>query len=151
MTHRVLVHLIAASVLAVPLSVPLSAADPEGFALWTNAQLKAFDKSQSLGDFKNHTAQMNHREKNGEVEVHANFTDVFVVQSGEASLMIGGTVLNGKSTAPGEIRGTTATGAEKHALHPGDIVHIPAGVPHQVILEPGKTITYFAVKIPKAT
>jgi mannose-6-phosphate isomerase-like protein (cupin superfamily) len=128
----------------------LFAADPAGFALWKNSDLKAFNKSQDLGNYSNHRTLMNHRDKNGEMEVHADWTDLFVVQSGEATILIGGTVVNPKTTGPGEIRGTTATGGEKHKLVPGDIIHIPAGTPHQVLLDPGKTITYFAVKIPKA-
>jgi mannose-6-phosphate isomerase-like protein (cupin superfamily) len=128
----------------------LFAADPAGFALWKNTDLKAFDKSQDLADFRNHRTLMNHRVKNGEMEVHADWTDLFVVQSGEATILIGGTVVDAKTTGPGEIRGTTSTGGEKHKLVPGDIIHIPAGTPHQVLLDPGKTITYFAVKIPKA-
>ena len=132
------------------LLTPLFAADPAGFALWKNADLKAFDKSQDLADFTNHRTLINHRVKNGEMEVHADWTDMFVVQSGEATILIGGTVVDGKTTGPGEIRGTTSTGGEKHKLMPGDIIHIPAGVPHQILLVPGKTITYFAVKIPKA-
>ena len=84
------------------------------------------------------------------MEVHADWNDLFVVQSGEATILIGGTVMNGKTTAPGEIRGTTSTGGEKHKVGAGDIVHIPANVPHQILIDAGKQVTYFAVKIPAA-
>jgi uncharacterized RmlC-like cupin family protein len=29
----------------------------------------------------------------------------------------------------------------------GDVVHIPAGVPHQFFVQPGKQVTYFVVKV----
>ena len=140
--------------------VPVFASDPEGFAVWKSSDLKAYEKTlapkvnaqklfnQSLGNYGNHTTAIVHREGNGEMEVHANWNDLMIIQTGEGALLIGGTVLNPKTTAPGEIRGTGATGGEKKPVRPGDIVHIPANVPHQFLIEPGKQVTYFAVKIP---
>ena len=58
------------------------------------------------------------------------------------------TPVNGKTTAPGEIRAETATGAEKKTLAPGDILNIPAGMPHQFLVPAGKQVTYFAMKVP---
>ena len=95
---------------------PIFAAGPDGFKLWKSAELKAYDKAAPLADFGNHTAQMNHREKNGEVEIHQNWADVMVIESGEATMAIGGTPVNAKTTAPGEIRAESATGAEQHDL-----------------------------------
>jgi mannose-6-phosphate isomerase-like protein (cupin superfamily) len=31
---------------------------------------------------------------------------------------------------------------------PGDVLNIPAGVSHQFLLAPGKTVAYFAIKVP---
>lgn len=153
--------------LPVLIATSLFAADPAGFAVWKSGDLKGYEKSlapkisslkegqtksvtQDLGNFANHRTLVNHREGNGEMEVHADWNDLFVVQSGEATILIGGTVMNGKTTAPGEIRGTTSTGGEKHKVGAGDIVHIPANVPHQILIDAGKQVTYFAVKIPAA-
>jgi len=130
------------------LLTPLFAADPQGFKLWKAQELKSFTKSDMLGDFGNHNARMTFRDKDGEAEVHQNWTDVIVVESGEATLLIGGTPVNPKNTGPGEIRGTSATGAEKHSIGPGDILHIPAGVSHQFVVAPGKKVVYFALKVP---
>ena len=126
----------------------LWASDPQGFKLWKAQDLKADAKSEMLGDFGNHNARMTFRDNDGEVEVHDNWTDVIVVESGEATLMIGGTPVNPKATAAGEWRATAATGAEKRLIAPGDIVHIPAGVAHQFLLAPGKRVAYFALKVP---
>ena len=35
-----------------------------------------------------------------------------------------------------------------HALGAGDIVHIPAGIPHSFLVPGGKHITYVLLKIP---
>ena len=39
------------------------------------------------------------------------------------------------------------SGGEKHHVAPGDIVHIPANVPHQMLLDSGKHVTYFVIKV----
>jgi len=143
-----LVVLLSLSLVA---SLPAFAGDPQGFAIWNAQELKAFAKAQMLGDYGNHNVRMNYRDKNGEVEVHQNWADVVVIQSGEASLAIGGTLVNPKTGDPGEIRAASATGAQAaRTLGPGDIAHIPEGVPHQFLIAPGKTVTYFALKIPAA-
>jgi mannose-6-phosphate isomerase-like protein (cupin superfamily) len=126
----------------------LLAAGQEGVKIWKAQELKADAKSEMLGEFGNHNARMTFRDNDGEVEVHDNWTDVIVVESGEATLMIGGTPVNPKATTPGEWRAASATGAEKKLIAPGDILHIPAGVAHQFLIAPGKKITYFALKVP---
>ena len=128
--------------------VLIGASDPSGFKLWKSQELKAVAKSGMLADFGNHNARMTFRDNDGEVEVHENWTDVLVVESGEATLVIGGTPVNPKTTAPGEFRAASVTGGEKRQLAPGDILNIPAGVAHQFLLAPGKKITYFALKVP---
>jgi mannose-6-phosphate isomerase-like protein (cupin superfamily) len=128
--------------------IPLFAADPQGFKIWKSPELKSVAKSEMLGDFGNHNTRMTFRDKDGEAEVHQSWTDVIVVESGEATLAIGGTPVNPKTTAPGEMRAASATGAQKMPIAPGDILHIPAGVAHQFLVAPGKKVVYFALKVP---
>jgi len=72
-----------------------------------------------------------------------------MVHSGEATLMLGGTMTGKKGSADtGEYLGTALTGGELHSLAPGDIVHIPAGVPHSFLVPTGKHITYVLLKFP---
>jgi mannose-6-phosphate isomerase-like protein (cupin superfamily) len=133
--------------------------DPEGFAIWTAADLRngadqlrqrmGEDKtaSETLADYGNYRTMLAHREASGGAELHEEMADLFVVQQGDATLVIGGEILNRKTTGPGEVRGTAITGGERHHLALGDAVHIPAGVPHQLLVEPGHTFTYFVVKV----
>lgn len=147
--------------LAVPAAFALVAlaADPAGFHLWTAADLKKAEKglgpkmdagkvaTESLGKFDNHSLMLAHREGPGQAELHAKVADVFVVQSGEATLVVGGKMPGDKSTAPGERRGPSIEGGTKHKLAAGDVVNIPANTPHQLLLDPGKQFTYFVVKV----
>ena len=70
-----------------------------------------------------------------------------VVESGEGTLVYGGAMVDGKTTAPNEIRGASISGGMEKKLAPGDVATVPAKLPHQVKLDPGKQITYFVVKV----
>jgi len=73
--------------------------------------------------------------------------DVWIVQAGEATLIVGGTMIQPKTVKPHEIRGTSIEGGETKHLKPGDIVHIPVKVPHQLKIATGKTFTYLVIKV----
>ena len=87
------------------------------------------------------------RDQTGEVEVHAAWDDVIVVQEGVGTLISGGRVAGDRETGPGERRGGQVTGGTARTLSAGDFVIVPAGVPHQVRVQPGGSITYLVVKI----
>ena len=125
--------------------VPLIAADPPGFVIWPKGVPPANLKGKL--DFGNHALSISHRDKNGMVEVHEKLVDVLVVQSGEATLMVGGEVVGPKSTGPGEIQGDSIKGGVPKKVSTGDVIHIPAGVPHQFFVDAGKEITYLVVEV----
>jgi quercetin dioxygenase-like cupin family protein len=52
------------------------------------------------------------------------------------------------SAATGEYLGTALTGGQLHPLAAGDILHIPAGIPHSFRVPAGKHITYVLLKFP---
>jgi mannose-6-phosphate isomerase-like protein (cupin superfamily) len=103
--------------------------------------------SRDLTRYGNHYTMLAYREATGSSELHEHEADVFVVETGEATLVTGGQMVNPKTQKPGEIRGTSIQGGERHTLSAGDIVHIPAGTPHQLLIEKGKPFTYFVVKV----
>ncbi|MFL6417637.1 MAG: hypothetical protein ACJ74Y_18445 [Bryobacteraceae bacterium] len=103
--------------------------------------------SEELNRWGNHYTMLAHREQTGSSEVHQHEADIFVVEEGEASLLSGGTLVNGKPQKPGELRGSSIKGGERRSLSTGDIVHIPAGVPHQLLVEKSKPFTYFVIKV----
>ena len=98
-------------------------------------------------DFGDHNMAIAHREVNGRVEVHQNKADVIVVQTGSATLVTGGEVVDPVTTGPNEIQGSSIKGGAKRVLAVGDVLEIPAGVPHQFFIEPGGQITYLIVKV----
>jgi mannose-6-phosphate isomerase-like protein (cupin superfamily) len=99
-----------------------------------------------LGHFKGYSMTVTKRQASGVPELHKTQNDIFVVESGEATLVTGGTIVGARTTTPGEVRGSSIEGGEKRKIGQGDFVHIPANIPHQFLLEPGGQITYAVVK-----
>jgi mannose-6-phosphate isomerase-like protein (cupin superfamily) len=97
--------------------------------------------------FGNHLLEISHRDKDGRAELHKIKADVMVIQSGTATLVYGGEVIDPAPTAPNEIQGSGIKGGDKRTVSPGDVIEIPAGVPHQFLLAPGTQITYLVVKV----
>jgi glc operon protein GlcG len=108
-----------------------------------------FSKNNILYDGvpgRNYRVGVFHRDIGGEVEVHAKDTDVFYVLEGSATLVTGGNFTTGKETAPDEVRGQSMTAGTSRTIAKGDVIIIPANVPHW-FKEIQKPITYFGVKV----
>ena len=70
------------------------------------------------------------RTKTGEAEVHAVDTDIIRVLAGTAVFVTGGTVVEPKTTAPNELRGSGIRGGETRRIAKGDVLIVPKGTPH---------------------
>ena len=103
--------------------------------------------SETLEKYPHHYTMLAFRNRSGGAEVHQNFADLFYILDGHAVLVTGGDVVDPKSTGPGETLGASVKGGSRQELNPGDVVHIPAGMPHQMILSNGQTVTYFVMKV----
>jgi mannose-6-phosphate isomerase-like protein (cupin superfamily) len=103
--------------------------------------------SETLKEYPQHATMLSFRGRNGIAELHENFADLFVVLDGRATLVTGGTVAGAETISPGEIRGTSIEGGVRQELRAGDVAHVPAGVPHQMLVPGDKTFTSFVMKI----
>ena len=63
-------------------------------------------------------------------EVHVQDTDIIYVLEGTATIVTGGEVVDGKTTAPDEIRGASIRGGASQRLAKSDLFIVPNGVPH---------------------
>ena len=135
------------AVLGLALVSAFAAGDPTGFVYWSKGVPPA--DGPKGAKFENHSMGISRRDKNGMAEVHEKQTDIMVIQSGGATLVVGGQLVGGKTIKPAELQGTSIEGGVKRSLAPGDIVHVPYGMPHQMFLESGQQITYFVVKVDK--
>jgi mannose-6-phosphate isomerase-like protein (cupin superfamily) len=89
-----------------------------------------------------------HRDKAGQVEVHDKETDVIYVVDGDATFVTGGTMIGGKATKPGQSLGTDIKGGDTHHLSKGDVIVVPAGIPHW-FKEVPHSVSYYVVKVLK--
>jgi uncharacterized RmlC-like cupin family protein len=143
----------------LPVMMMAVAAVPAGYDRWSAGQFATHENSlhkgmknglasETLGTWGNHLLLKTRREgSSGQAELHEKQADLIVVQSGHATIVIGGRVLNGKTTAPNEIRGTSIEGGERQSLQAGDVLHIPAKTAHQVLLDPRQTLDYIVLKV----
>ena len=134
---------------------------PKDYEHWTPADLQQMQRELSavaakdahriglrrLGEFTNDLFLYAHREADGQPEWHETQADVFVVQSGTATLLVGGTLVGAETTEPHEKRNGAIQGGVRQKMAPGDIIRIPAKTPHQVLLDGAPEFTYFVVKI----
>jgi mannose-6-phosphate isomerase-like protein (cupin superfamily) len=125
-------------------ALTLAAAD--GIFIWPKGVPPAGTPKGGM-KIANHNLSVSHRDKDGTPEVHAKVTDIFVIKAGEADILLGGEVVGGKEQSPGEIRGGTIKGGKRSHVSTSDVVHIPAGTPHQFFVAPGKTVDYVVVKV----
>lgn len=83
----------------------------------------------------------------GEVEVHENTNHVFIIVEGEATFITGGTLVQPKNTAPGQIRAARVDGGQTYHLTKGDVITIPAKTPHWFKEVSSQTIAYYAINL----
>jgi glc operon protein GlcG len=86
------------------------------------------------------------RESPGEVEYHAHTVDVMHVVQGTATVLTGGEMEGVRSAGDGELRADSMSGGHPHELAAGDVLAIPAGVPHQ-FTRVSDPFLYFVVKV----
>jgi len=109
----------------------------------------AFVKGMPLTRGMNYKVDASHRDEPGIVEVHTRDTDIIYMLEGSATLVTGGTVIDGKTIEPEEIRGSESKGGESRTITKGDVVIIPNGTPHW-FKEVNGPINYYVVKVRSA-
>jgi len=117
---------------------------------WDHAQVNAaFAKGAVLFDGagdRNYMVHASRRDSAGMAEVHAKDTDIIYVLDGSATVVTGGSVIDGKETAADELRGRAIQNGERRQLGRGDVMIVPNGTPHwfQDVRGP---FTYYVVKV----
>jgi len=134
---------------------------PEGFQHWTGASLRDLEQTlkseadasahhmsvRALGDFPQDKFMLSRRQTDGMPEWHENQADVFFVQSGSATLVVGGTLVGAENTEPHEKRNGTMQPCVTQIHTATDVLRIPPKVPHQLLLDGSPEFTYFVVKV----
>jgi mannose-6-phosphate isomerase-like protein (cupin superfamily) len=141
------------------LSVSCFAQAPSSAEIFTSAQVhdqlsliaekaKATGGSgATLGAYGTHTIMVSERTANGGAEIHGHFDDVMIVMAGKATLITGGSLIDAHSGLNGEVSGTGIRDGVSRSVDVGDIVHVPAGTPHQLLITPGTVYSALVIKV----
>ena len=136
------------SFLSAQTSASVSPSDRSGEVMYFHQDdvAASFQKGATIAQGTNYKVMTAKRDAPGEVEVHTRYTDVIYVVAGDATIMVGGQMLGGKAMDTDEPRGTSIQGGQVRHLSAGDVIIIPAGIPHWInTVDP--PFHYFVVKI----
>ena len=84
--------------------------------------------------------------KPGRPAVHPSEAEYATVVAGEGTLVSGGALVEATTTRPGLVEGSRIDGGVTRALRPGDVLMIPAGMPHWFGIK-GKRLVLLGTKI----
>jgi mannose-6-phosphate isomerase-like protein (cupin superfamily) len=153
---------LCAALFVVAAAVPargIQAQEIPGYASWdvekvetTANRLEASlgDKAlvwETLGNWDGHSVYLVLRGSTSRAEVHETESDVQISVRGAATSVVGGELTNPESLPRKQIRGDSIRGGNRRALAPGDIMHIPPGVPHQLLIDAETPYMYILIKI----
>lgn len=134
-----------------------------GFYHWSTEELSQRDEALSERVRSDHSARetligygnpsgahrfrLIRRDADGIPEQHEGIEDVVFVHSGEGALVVGGEIVN-RTGENGEYTGTGIADGIHYAVGPGDVLHIPADVPHRYLVPDGGHVTYVLFRMP---
>jgi mannose-6-phosphate isomerase-like protein (cupin superfamily) len=120
---------------------------PREVQYWPAEKVQAaFEKGSPVSQTDTYKILAARRDKDGQAEVHTRDTDIMYVMEGTATLVTGGQVVNGKSSAADEIRGDSITGGSDRQVAKGDVVVVPNGIPH-LFKDVKPPFLYYVVKV----
>lgn len=102
---------------------------------------------ETVGNYDGHSVYLVLRGKTGTAEIHETESDVQISVRGRATSVIGGELLDPEHLARKQIRGSSIQGGLERELAPGDIMHIPPGLPHQLLIDASVPYMYLLIKI----
>jgi glc operon protein GlcG len=112
-----------------------------------NAELAAkFETGGLLLDTPAYKVDAGRRTAPGEVEFHQHVADIMHVVQGRATVVTGGQMVDQRPVGPGEVRARAVEGGTSHDLAEGDVLVVPAGVPHQFVAV-SDPFLYFVAKV----
>jgi hypothetical protein len=103
--------------------------------------------TETLREYPRHVALLSFHSRDSEPEMYPDFAVLFSVLAGSATLVTGGTLIRPRAVEPGLMRGVSIEGGNRQDLKAGEIAHVPAGLPHQILVAGEKTFTCFVLKI----
>ncbi len=106
-----------------------------------------FTTALPRAEHRHHDVQIIHRAGYTQPEIHAAKWDIYVILNGSGTALVGGERVNWEDGLPPEEQRPRLSGAQEFQITDGDMLHVPARVWHQVVVEPGESITYALINV----
>jgi len=142
-----------------PWAQALQPEGPDGYVRWDSAHIQdVADRLErelgdnalvweTVGNYDGHSIYLVLRGRTGQAEIHDTESDVQIGVRGMAISVIGGELVDGRELPRKQQRGTSIDGGRRRPTGPGDLIHVPPGVAHQLLIEPGEPYMYLLFKI----
>src|SRR5262245_16110476 len=139
---------LAGAAAANMLKLGMAGAAPSRKVTFIDSRMVAagFEKGAVLVNMGNYMVHASHREMDGVAEIHTLDTDLIYVLEGSATFVTGGSIPEAKVTESNELRGPAIVGGERRRVVKGDVIVVPAGVPHMFTDVQGP-LNYYVVKV----
>jgi mannose-6-phosphate isomerase-like protein (cupin superfamily) len=96
-------------------------------------------------------AQLEYRPATAPAASHDKDAELFVVLQGTGSIVTGGKLVDEKRVNANNSSGSSIAGGTSQAVAAGDVLIVPATVPHQVIPGGGEPIVVMTMHVPQPT
>jgi hypothetical protein len=106
--------------------------------------------SETLREYPRHKAMLRFHSRDSDAEMLDDCAILLCVLAGSAVLATGGSLLRARPVEPGVMQGDSIEGGQRQQLKAGDVVHLPAGLAHQLLVAGEQTVACFAMKIEEA-
>ena len=107
---------------------------------------KQFDLVAAQGTQMRVAVFHDEKRENDLFEVHDASDDIYYVLDGEATLMLGGSLIEPNEISNGEWRAKSSTGGQEIRIRKGDVIVVPRGTPHQRTVT-GKGFSMILIKV----
>lgn len=103
--------------------------------------------SETIRDFPGYSIMLMVLQRSGDAVVEESHSQILTVLDGRATLVTGGILERPNQVAPGEVRGIAISFGSNRELRAGDVVHVPAGTLHQLLLAGEQTLSCLVVRV----
>ena len=143
----------------IVISIPCLAQSPRKAQVFSSTQIRSElhqlaqqggakgSSGSTLADYGALAIKLSERTVSGAAEIHAHNDDVMLVTEGTATLVTGGDLIDAHTVGDGEVAGSGIRNGISQSIVTGDVIHIPAGTPHQLLIAPGTTYSALVIKV----
>lgn len=103
--------------------------------------------SETIREFSGYSLMLVVLLRSDDPAIHETYGCTLTVLDGRAKMLTGGIIERTRRVGTGEIKGLAISGGAIRELYGGDVVHLPPGTPHQLLLTGDQTLSYLLLRV----